>query len=105
MKIRRLQRRFEDQWLDDAYAYEAEQGKVIFCYNLTWGRMGAYYNGQLQTTGVSIERIETIILPGATLRWLPTERVEGKQGEAYLATLNRACAIPQPQRVDVALLA
>jgi len=42
MKLRRLQRQDEDdRWYDDAYAYEDNEGQVIFRYNLTWDRVGS----------------------------------------------------------------
>ena len=42
MKLRKLQHLDENQqWIDEAYAYENETGQVEFRYNtLTWGRVG-----------------------------------------------------------------
>ncbi|MBE7556823.1 MAG: hypothetical protein HS126_37765 [Anaerolineales bacterium] len=38
MRLRRLQQRDEfEGWYDDAYVYENEDGRLVFCYNLTWG--------------------------------------------------------------------
>jgi hypothetical protein len=45
-------------WYDDAYVYENEDGKLVFCYNLTWERVGARYNKKFLETGVSLEEIE-----------------------------------------------
>jgi hypothetical protein len=37
MRLRRLQQLDEvDGWYDDAYAYENDEGRVVFRYNLTW---------------------------------------------------------------------
>jgi hypothetical protein len=106
MKIRRLQRKFGDEgWYDDAYAYENVNGEVIFCYNLTWESMGARANQKLQETGVTLDRIETIVPQGKALRWLAVEVMDEHTAVAYLAELNDRCDIPQGQLVAEALFA
>ncbi len=100
MKLRRLQRQNEnDQWYDDAYAYEDSQGRVIFRYNLTWDRIGSTYNGKLQESGVAIESIETILQPGDRFRWLPLELIPTEAAPRVLAELDDACAIPKPRSI------
>jgi hypothetical protein len=90
MKVRRLQRQDKrDQWYDDAYAYENETGQVIFCYNLTWDRVG------------SLEAIETVLQPGDRFRWLPVEVVAEEEVEAFLEALDEACAIPKPRPIKM----
>jgi hypothetical protein len=102
MKVRRLQRQDKrDQWYDDAYAYENETGQVIFCYNLTWDRVGSTYNGKLQESGVSLEAIETVLQPGDRFRWLPVEVVAEEEVEAFLEALDEACAIPKPRPIKM----
>lgn len=102
MKLRRLQRQDKnDQWYDDAYVYEDNEGQVIFRYNLTWDRVGSTYNGKLRETGVSLEEVETVLRPGDRFRWLPIEVIEEDQVEAFLEELNEACAIPKPRPISV----
>lgn len=104
MKIRRLQRRDENkQWYDDAYAYENDEGQIIFRYNLTWESVGARYNKKFKEIGASLEDIETIMpLDGQTMPWLPIEVIEEKQVESYLEALNEVCAIPKPRPISTA---
>jgi hypothetical protein len=103
MRLRRLQQWDEvEGWYDDAYIYENEGGKLVFCYNLTWERVGARYNKKFAETGVSLEEIETILpLDGQTMRWLPVEVIEADQVEAFLAELDEKCAIPKPRSISV----
>ncbi len=78
MRIRILEAKDEDdQWYQEAYAYKAASGRVMFVYNLLWERVGSYYNDKLKETGVSLEKIETMIEPdNDDLRWLPVEVIE-----------------------------
>jgi hypothetical protein len=99
MRIRRLQRRLDGVWVDDAYVYEKQNGQVIFRYNLTWERIGSNMNGLLRAAGTPIETIETVISPSEDLRWLPIEIIENEQAPAYFAALDQACAIPKPQPI------
>ncbi len=103
MKIRRLQRKDEnDQWYDDAYVYEDENGQVIFCCNLTWESVGRRYYREFKNSGVPIEEVETVLaLDGQTMRWLPIEVIEENQVESYLEALNEACAIPKPRPISM----
>jgi len=89
------------EWL--AYALEKSDGRVVFHYNLTWEQIGSHYNGKLQETQVSLDEIETVLMPGdaAHWRWLPIEVIEAEQAEAYLEQLNERCCIPKPQPATV----
>jgi hypothetical protein len=101
MKVRRLQRKNDEgQWYDDAYAVEESSGQVVFHYNLTWEKIGSYYNGKLKRSGVSLEEIETIIQPTKGLRWLPIEVVE-EEAKSFLERLDEACAIPKPRPISI----
>ncbi len=104
MRLRKLQRLDEDKvWFDDAYAYENNEGKTIFRYSiLTWGRVGARYSNQVRDSNTQLETIETVIPEGDQMRWLPIEVIQPDQSEAYLETLNQACAIPKPGKVSIA---
>ncbi len=104
MRLRRLQRK-DDEWYDDAYAVEDSTGQVIFHYNLTWERIGSFYNGQLQETGVSLEEIETVIQPSDGLRWLPIEVIAEEEVESFLEALDEACDIPKPRSIAHTLTA
>jgi hypothetical protein len=103
MRLRRLQQRDEvEGWYDDAYVYENEDGRLVFCYNLTWERVGARYNKKFAETGVSLEEIETVLpLDDQSMRWLPVEVIEADQVEAFLAELDERCAIPKPRPISV----
>ena len=105
MKLRRLQRRDETGWYDDAYAFEDETGRVIFRYNLTWERTGSVYNGKLQETGATLEEIETVIKPNEGLRWLPLEVIPAEKVTSFLVALDEACAIPKPHPISRTLAA
>ncbi len=104
MRLRRLQIKDDgNKWYDDAYAYEDNDRQVIFRYSvLTWNRIGKRYSDQLKEAGTSLEEIETIIFSGDNLRWLPIEVIKSDQAEAYLETLDEACAIPKPGKVSIA---
>ena len=104
MKIRRLQRKDEhDQWYDDAYVYEDEDGQVIFHCNLTWESVGRRYYRAFKESGVPIEEIETVLsLDGQTMRWLEIEVIAADQVELFLEKLDEACAIPRPRSVTMA---
>lgn len=100
MRLRRLQFKDDDgQWVDDAYAFENNAGQVIFRYNLTWEQVGSIYNGKLQETGVSLEEIETVIMPGDEWRWLPIEVVAEEEAASFLEALDEVCAIPKPRSI------
>lgn len=103
MRLRKLQRRDESKvWFDDAYAYEAESGRVVFRYNLAWGRIGSYYNGKIREADTPLEDIETIIPPTEDLHWLPIEVIADEAIDTYFAELDKACAastIPHPRSV------
>jgi hypothetical protein len=99
MRVRRLQRRLDGVWYDDAYAYEDGNGQVVFRYNLTWERIGSHMNRLLRDADASLENIETIISSGEDLRWTPIESIHPDQAAAYFAALDQACAIPKPQPV------
>lgn len=106
MKIRRLQRRDEDGiWFDDAYALEDEQGQVTFYYNLTWERLGAEINRQLQTESVSLDNLERLIPASDDVRWQEPELVTLPDPAEFLAALNEACAIPKARPVVQTLAA
>lgn len=101
MKVRRLQRKDDEgQWYDDAYAVEESPGLVVFHYNLTWEKIGSYYNGKLKRSGVSLGEIETVIQPTRGLRWLPIELVE-EETKSFLERLDEACAIPKPLPISI----
>ena len=104
MKIRRLQRKNEhDQWYDDAYVYEDEDGQVIFCCNLTWESVGRRYYRAFKESGVPIEEVETVFpLDRQTMRWLEIEVITDDQVELFLEKLDEACAIPRPRSVTMA---
>lgn len=104
MKIRRLQRKDEhEQWYDDAYVYENEDGQVIFCCNLTWESVGRRYYKAFQESGVPIEDVETVLsLDGRTMRWLPLEVIADDQVALFLEKLDEACDIPGPRSVTMA---
>lgn len=100
MKVRRLQTTDnQSDWYNDAYALEDEQGRVVFHYNLGWERIGSYYNGQLQESGVTLAEIERVINPGKAWRWQLIEEVAAEEAEAFLEALNEACAIPKPRSI------
>ncbi len=100
MKLRILQAQDEnDEWYDDAYAYEDSHGQVIFCYNLTWERMGSNCNAKLRERGTLLEEVETVIETGDRLRWLPIEVIAEEEVESYLEVLNERCAIPKPRSI------
>ena len=106
MRLRKLQRLDEDgTWFDDAYAFENNEGQVIFRYNLAWGRVGAAYNVKIQAARIQLEEIETIIQPSDGLRWLPIEIIAEEAVEAHLAALDEACAIPKPRSIARTLAA
>lgn len=104
MKIRRLQRKDEyNQWYDDAYVYEDEEGRLIFNCNLTWESVGRRYYRKFKESGLSIEEVETILsLDGQSMRWLPTEVIAADQVETYLENLDERCAIPRPRSMPIA---
>ena len=103
MLFRSLQQHDEvEGWYDDAYVYENDDGRLVFCYNLTWERVGARYNKKFAETGISLEEIETILpLDGQSMRWLLIEVIEADQVEAFLAELDERCAIPKPRPISV----
>jgi hypothetical protein len=91
----------DQQWLDEAYAYEKPDGTVRFRYNpLVWEGIGARHNRTLKAHGTALEKIETVILTGDRLRWLEIEEIEGEPADIK-ASLDEACKIPRPQRVSV----
>ena len=97
MRIRKLQLLDNRKgWFDDAYAYENDANQVIFRYSFGWGRMGAFYNGQLKKFGASLENIESVIHPTQGLRWLPIEEVDDHQVDDYLADFNEAIVSISP---------
>jgi hypothetical protein len=103
MRIRRLQSLADDdqQWLDEAYAYEQPDGTVRFRYNpMVWEGIGVRHDRTLKAQGTPLEEIETAILTGDRLRWLEIEMIEGDL-ETIKARLDEACQIPRPQRVSV----
>lgn len=103
MRVRKLQRKDENgAWFDDCYAFENEMGRVVFQYNLAWGRVGAACSVKIRKAGTSLEAIETVIPAGESLRWLPIEVIEDDQVEAFLEKLNEACDIPKPRSVVIA---
>ena len=104
MRLRRLQQLDEvDGWYDDAYAYENEDGRVVFCYNLTWERVGVRYNKKFAEAGISLEEVETVLpLDGQTMRWLEIEVITDDQAELFLEKLDEACAIPRPRSETMA---
>jgi hypothetical protein len=100
IRVRRLQRHSEEEgWYDDAYVLEDEVGQLRFCYNLTWDRVGVKYNERLQASGISLDKIETVLELGDSFRWLAMEEVEDDQAEAFLKELDERCAIPQPRSI------
>ncbi len=106
MRVRRLQYNEEGVgWYDDAYAYENEHGQVIFCYNLTWEKIGGRFGQQMREQQTSLEAVETVIRPTDRLRWLPIEDIPDAETEAFLAVLNEACAIPSPRSIKDSLAA
>lgn len=106
MRVRRLQRRDEDGvWFDDAYALEDEQGQVVFHYNLTWERLGAEINRQLQAGSVPLDEMEQVIPASDDLRWQEPELVDMPDSNEFLTALNEACAIPKARPVIQTLAA
>lgn len=89
----------DGQWYDDAYAFENDAGQVVFRYNLTWEQVGSIYNGKLQETDVSLEEIETVIMPGDEWRWLPIEVVAKEEAASFLKALDEICDIPKPRSI------
>ena len=98
MKVRKLQRLNEtEQWEDHGYAYEREDGRASFRYNvLVLGRIGARYNVQLREAQTKLEDVPQVIPATQRLRWLEIEEIEGEP-EEIKATLDKACQIPRPQ--------
>ena len=103
MKVRRLQRlNGQEQWEDHAYAYEREDGRASFRYNvLVLGRIGARYNVQLREGNTKLENVHQVIPATKRLRWLGIEEIEGDP-EEIKARLDEACQIPRPQKVALA---
>jgi hypothetical protein len=103
MRVRRLQSLADDdqQWLDEAYAYEKPDGTVRFrCNPMVWEGVGVRHNRTLKDHATPLEQIETVILTGQRLRWLEIEEIDGEP-EEIKATLDEACQIPRPQQVAV----
>ena len=101
MKLRKLQRKNEENvWFDDAYAFEDSKGQTVFCYNLSWGQVGANYNKQILERKVLLEKIETTIPEGEELRWLAIEIVVDENAQIYLDKLNDICCIPKPRPIS-----
>lgn len=106
MRVRILQAKDDDNtWYDDAYAFEDSAGQVVFEYNLTWEKIGSYYNGKLRESGVSLDQIEMVIDPGERMQWLPVQTVADEEAEVFLEALNEACAIPKPRSIKQRLAA
>ena len=105
MRLRKLQRLNEDSgWFDDAYAYEDQSRRVVFCYNIAWGRIGAKHATTIRDQQISLEKIELVIPQGPELRWLPIEDVANDQKAVVLEELNQACDILLPQsQPDIAV--
>jgi hypothetical protein len=97
MRVRILQRKFEDEWLADAYVYEDKDNNLIFRYNLTWESMGSKYAGKMKEAQVTLEEIETILPDGDRMRWLDIETIPDDQRETFLEQLDERCCIPRPQ--------
>jgi hypothetical protein len=103
MRVRRLQSLADDdqQWLDEAYAYEKPDGTIRFRYNpMVWEGIGARHNRTLEAQGTPLEKIETVILTGERLRWLDIEEIAGDPQEIK-AALDEACTIPKPQPISM----
>ena len=103
MRVRRLQSLADDdqQWLDEAYAYEKPDGLVRFRYNpMVWEGIGARHNRTLKARGTPLEKIETVILTGDRLRWLDIEAIDGNP-EEIKARLDEACGLPKPEQVAI----
>jgi hypothetical protein len=98
MRFRKLQRLNEkEEWEDHGYAYEQEDGRASFRYNvLVLGRIGAQYNVQLREAQTKLEDVHQVIPATQRLRWLEIEEIEGEP-EEIKATLDEACKIPRPQ--------
>jgi len=103
MRVRILQRKFDDEWLDDAYVYEDEDKNLVFHYNLTWESMGSKYAGKIKEAKVTLEKIETILPNGDSMRWLDIETIPDNKRETFLEKLDERCCIPRPQPNVVAV--
>lgn len=103
MRVRRLQSLADDdqQWLDEAYAYEKPDGSVRFRYNpMVWEGIGARHNRTLKAQRTPLEKIETVILTGDRLRWLNIEEIDGNPEEIKVR-LDEACRLPKPEQVAI----
>jgi len=103
MRVRILQRKFDHEWLDDAYVYEDQAKNLVFRYNLTWESMGSKYAGQIQEAKVTLAEIETILPNGERMRWLAIETIPDDERETFLEKLDERCCIPRPQPKVVAV--
>jgi len=103
MRARVLQRKGDKGWFDDCYAVEDSEGQIKFVTNLSWEKVGLYYQRQLEESGVSLEEIETVIMPGdpKDWQWLPIEACDDGEAEAFLEGLDRRCHIPRRGAVKV----
>ena len=101
MRARVLQRKGDQGWFDDCYAYENNAGELRFRTNLTWERAGLYWSQKLVESGVSLDNIETVLMPGDPnyWRWLPVEECADPEAETFLQTLNKRCHIPEPKSI------
>ena len=97
MRVRILQRHLDDEWLDEAYVYEAQDNNLVFRYNLTWESMGSKYAGQIQAAQVTLEDLETILPHGDKMRWLEIETILDDDRDMFLEKLDERCCIPRPQ--------
>lgn len=102
MRFRKLQRLTEtEEWEDHGYAYEREDGRASFRYNvLVLGRIGARYNVQLREAQTKLEDVPQVIPATQRLRWLEIEEIEGDP-EEIKATLDKACQMPWLQQVSM----
>jgi hypothetical protein len=105
MRVRILQVLDEDEgrWVDEAYAIENEAGQVEFRYNtLTWGRVGASLNQQIQKEKLGLEKIESVIPSNAEARWLDIDVLEDQTLDEAITALDDTCRFPKPRPVAVA---
>ena len=102
MKVRKLQRLNEkEEWEDHGYAYEREDGRASFRYNvLVLGQIGARYNVHLREAKTKLEEVHQVIPATQRLRWLAIEEIKGDP-EEIKANLDKACQMPWLQPASV----
>lgn len=90
-------------WVNEAYVIEDDTGRIEFRYNtLTWGRVGASLNQQIQKENIPLEEIETVVPPDHEARWLAIEIIDSQPLAEAMTALDDACQLPKPRPIAVA---